>query len=101
MARVKVLLMARKISVILLTTLGLAVLLTGMLLATMPSGPGSGEAVAFGLTKEEWKLIHTYTGFALAGAAVVHAYTNYRGILYHLGLLKLRGRLTGKTDASK
>lgn len=80
---------ARRATVIIFVTLGLLVLVSGMLLETAPSGPGSGEATALGLTKETWVDIHVYAGFIAAGAAVVHAYTNYRGILYHLGLLRL------------
>ena len=96
MARVKILLTARKISVIILATLGVIVLVSGMLLDTMPSGPGSSGAEAFGILKEAWEDIHIYASFALAGGAVVHAYTNYRGILYHLGILKIKNRLARK-----
>ncbi len=83
---------ARKISVVLLAAAGLVVLLTGILLETAPEGPGSGSAVALGLDKHTWTDIHVYASFLLAGVAVVHAYTNYRAILYHLGLVRLRRR---------
>ncbi len=89
-------LIARKISVILLVTLGTIVLLTGLLLEAAPKGPGSGLATALGIDKETWTTIHVYAGFALAGAAVVHAYTNYRGILYHTGLQALARKLKAK-----
>ena len=92
MARRNIVLEARRATVIIFVTLGLLVLVSGMLLETAPHGPGSGEAVALGLTKETWTEIHVYAGFIAAGAAIVHAYTNYRGILYHLGLRRLRRR---------
>ena len=91
MAR-NIVLEARRATIIIFVTLGLLVLASGMLLETAPSGPGSGEAVALGLTKETWKAIHIYSSFAVAGAAIVHVYTNYRGIMFHLGLLRLRRR---------
>ncbi len=94
--RRNLLLTARKVSVILLASLGLFVLVSGILLETAPKGPGSGKAVALGLSKELWTDIHVYAGFALAGAAVIHIYTNYRGLFYHLGLLRLRAA-RGKT----
>ena len=87
-----VLLMARKISVILLVTLGALTLVSGILLETMPKGPGSGYATALGLRKETWTDIHVYAGFAAAGAAVVHVYSNYRALFYHLGLVRPRAR---------
>lgn len=90
MARRNIVLEARRVTVIIFVTLGLLVLISGMLLETAPSGPGSGEATALGLTKETWIDIHVYSGFIAAGAAIVHAYTNYRGILFHLGLRRLR-----------
>ncbi len=74
--------------------LGALTLFTGMVLETAPKGPGSGELKALGLTKDQWEDIHVYAAFAAAGAAVVHAYTNYRGILYHLGLWR-RSRRAG------
>ena len=86
---------ARRATVVVFVALGLLVLVSGMMLETAPSGPGSGEAVALGLSKETWEAIHVYTGFAVAGAAMVHAYTNYRGILFHLGLLRLKKRRKG------
>ena len=91
MAR-NIVLEARRATVIVFVALGLLVLVSGMLLEIAPSGPGSGEATALGLTKETWEAIHVYAGFAVAGAAIVHAYTNYRGILFHLGLLRIRRR---------
>ena len=87
---------SRKISVIILASLGLIVLISGFLLETMPHGPGSGEAIAIGLTKDTWTDIHVYASFALAGAAVVHVYTNYRGLLYHFGLLRPRRKTAKK-----
>ncbi|NOZ88488.1 MAG: DUF4405 domain-containing protein [Crenarchaeota archaeon] len=83
---------ARRISVILLASMGLLTLVSGMLLETMPRGPGSGYATALGLHKNTWTGIHVYAGFAAAGAAIVHVYTNYRGLLFHLGLIKPRRR---------
>ncbi len=85
-------LMARRISVIILLVCGILVLLSGILLEVAPRGPGSKWAVALGLTRAEWTDIHRYAGFAAAGAAVVHIYSNYRGLLYHLGLLRIRQR---------
>ncbi|MCE4620434.1 MAG: DUF4405 domain-containing protein [Desulfurococcales archaeon] len=85
---------ARRITVIIFVTVGLVVLITGMLLEMAPSGPGSGEATALGITKETWTDIHVYAGFITAGAAIVHAYTNYRGILFHLGLRRPRWNKT-------
>ena len=87
-----VLLLARKISVILLVTLGFVTLVSGMLLETMPRGPGSGYATALGLHKNTWTEIHVYAGFAAAGAAVVHVYSNYRALLYHPGIIRPRRR---------
>ena len=60
---VNVILLARKVSVILLVTLRIILLTTGFMLETMPEGPGSGKAVAFGLSKETWIDIHRYAGF--------------------------------------
>jgi len=94
MAR-NIILAARRATVIALVTLGLVTLISGMLLETAPEGPGSGEAVALGLAKDTWTAIHVYASFAAAGAAIVHAYTNYRGILYHLGLWRLTRRRKG------
>ncbi len=91
-----VLLLARKISVILLVTLGLLTLISGMLLETMPRGPGSGYATALGIHKDTWTDIHVYAGFAAAGAAVVHVYSNYRALLYHLGIIRPRRRTPPK-----
>ncbi len=87
-----IILEARRATIVIFVALGILVLISGILLETAPSGPRSGEAVALGLTKETWIDIHVYAGFITAGAAIVHAYTNYRGILYHLGLLKLKRR---------
>ncbi len=93
-------LMARKASVILLVSLGIVVAVSSILLETAPEGPGSGEWTALGISKHLWTDIHVYAGFALGGVAIVHAYTNYRAILYHFGLLGLlrrnRRRLGGK-----
>lgn len=80
----------RGVTVTLLVVLGSLTLVTGMILATAPKGPGSGGLEALGFTKDEWRVIHTYAAFSTAGAAVVHAYTNYRGILYHVGLWRRR-----------
>ncbi len=91
-----VLLLARKVSVILLVTLGFITLVSGMLLETMPRGPGSGYATALGIHKNTWIDIHVYAGFAAAGAAVVHVYTNYRALLYHLGIIRPRRRAPSK-----
>ncbi|MEB3758220.1 MAG: DUF4405 domain-containing protein [Desulfurococcales archaeon] len=85
---------ARRATVIIFVTLGLLVLISGIMLETAPSGPGSKDAIALGLTKETWSDIHVYASFIAAGAAVVHAYTNYRGILFHLGLLRPKRRKT-------
>ncbi len=92
MGKMGAIMLSRKISVIILVSLGAIVLLSGMLLGTAPSGPGSGESIALGLTKDQWVDIHVYSSFALAGGAIIHAYTNYRGILYHTGLLKFMNR---------
>ena len=73
----------RTISVVLLAVFGLATLITGMILATAPSGPGSGKAVALGLTKSEWNTLHEIVGFIAAGAAVLHVYVNQRALAYH------------------
>ncbi len=80
----------RGVTVILLVVLGFLTLVTGVVLATAPKGPGSGGLKALGLAKDEWREIHTYAAFSSAGTAVVHAYTNYRGILYHFGLWRRR-----------
>ena len=88
-----VLLMARRVSVILLATLGTLTLVSGILLQTMPIGPGSGYATALGLRKSTWTDIHVYAGFAAAGAAIVHVYSNYRALLYHLGIVRPRRRV--------
>ncbi len=85
-----IILKARRSTVIVLVTLGLIVLISGIMLETAPSGPESGNAVAFGVSKEIWTDIHVYAGFIVAGATIVHVYTNYRGVLYHLGILKSR-----------
>ena len=85
-----VILLSRKISVIILVLCGLLVLISGMILEVAPHGPGSRDAIALGLTKSQWIDIHRYTGFIAAGTAVVHVYTNYRSLLYHLGLLRPR-----------
>ncbi len=71
-----VLLVARRISVILLVVLGFITLVSGIMLETMPKGPGSGYATAFGLHKNTWTKIHVYASFGAAGAAVVHVYSN-------------------------
>jgi cytochrome b subunit of formate dehydrogenase len=80
----------RGVAVILLVVLGFLTLITGMILATAPKGAGSGGLEALGLAKNEWRVVHTYVAFSTAGTAIVHAYTNYRGILYHLGLWRRR-----------
>ena len=95
-----IILLARRITVILLVSLGFLTLISGFLLETMPRGPGSGYATALGLTKDLWTDIHVYAGFAAAGAAIVHVYTNYRGLLYHLGLIRPRHRSTVVKTAS-
>ncbi|MCE4610120.1 MAG: DUF4405 domain-containing protein [Desulfurococcales archaeon] len=87
-----VILEARRATVIVFVALGLIILISGMMLETAPSGPGSGDATALGISKETWEDIHIYASFIAAGAAIIHAYTNYRGILYHLGLLRLKRR---------
>jgi len=92
LARRNPILAARRATVIILVSLGFFTLVSGMLLETAPEGPGSGEAIALGITKDTWTTIHVYASFIAAGAAIVHAYTNYRGILYHLGLTRLTRR---------
>ena len=83
-------LLARKISVVILLVCGVLVLISGILLEVAPHGPGSKSAVALGLTKGQWTDIHRYAGFTAAGAAIVHVYANHRSLLYHLGLLRPR-----------
>ena len=83
MAGRSILLAVRSLTVFLLAILAPIVLVSGILLATAPHGPHSGEAVALGLSKELWESIHVYASFAAAGVIVVHVYVNYRGILYH------------------
>ena len=73
----------RTISVVIITIFGLLTLMTGILLATAPHGPGSGEAVALGLTKAEWNKLHEVFGFIAAGGVVLHVYSNYRALIFH------------------
>ncbi len=73
----------RTLTVVLLAVLGLATLITGMILATAPHGPGSGRAIALGLTKGEWSTVHELVGFAAAGVAVLHVYVNHRALIFH------------------
>ena len=73
----------RTATVVMLAIFGLLTLLTGMILATAPSGPGSGRAIALGLTKSEWNTIHEIVGFIAAGAAVLHVYVNQRALIFH------------------
>ena len=91
MAR-NIILEARRATVILLVILGLLVLISGMMLQTAPEGPVSGDSMALGIEKDTWVDIHVYASFVVAGAAIVHAYTNYRGILYHLELWCVKER---------
>ncbi len=80
---VNVYMATRTISVIIITVFGLLTLITGILLATAPHGPGSGEAVALGLTKAEWNELHEIFGFIAAGGVVLHVYSNYRALIFH------------------
>ena len=91
-----VMMLTRRVTVILLASLGLVTLISGILLQTMPRGPGSSYATALGLAKSLWTDIHVYAGFAVAGVAIVHAYTNYRGLLFHFGLIRPRRRTQKK-----
>ena len=47
---VNVIMLTRRVTVILLASLGLVTLISGVLLQTMPRGPGSSYATALGLT---------------------------------------------------
>ncbi len=47
-----VILEARRATVIVFVALGLIILISGMMLETAPSGPGSGDAIALGIPKE-------------------------------------------------
>ena len=80
---VNVYMATRTLSVVIISIFGLLTLITGIILATAPHGPGSGEAVALGLTKADWNKLHEIFGFIAAGGVVLHVYSNYRALLFH------------------
>ncbi|AEM38895.1 hypothetical protein Pyrfu_1027 [Pyrolobus fumarii 1A] len=73
----------RTVSVVLLAVFGLLTLISGMILATAPHGPGSGDATALGISKSDWNAIREIVAFIAAGAAVLHVYANQRALAFH------------------
>ncbi len=79
----------RATALILLATL-VAVGISGTLLWNAPEGPGSGEATVLGLTKETLLSIHTYAGFIMMDALIIHLYVNMRPLTTYIGISRLR-----------
>lgn len=60
----------------LMVILGLASLVTGLLLFFWPHGPRAGRIPLLGLTKGAWIDIHTYVSLLLIPVAVIHLLEN-------------------------
>ncbi len=71
----------RQVSVIIMFITGILTVLSGILLFGMPEGPGSGESVALGISKDGWILIHEWAGFIASGMLVIHLYLNRRPLI--------------------
>ncbi len=74
----------RKITAIILFVSAIFVIVSGILLYSAPSGRGSGEAIALGLTKDTWIDLHVWSGFIASGCLVVHLYMNRRPLIRYM-----------------
>ncbi|MEM3372362.1 MAG: DUF4405 domain-containing protein [Candidatus Korarchaeum sp.] len=68
----------RSIISLLQVSLGIAVLLTGLILYLTPSGRFSDHILL--LSRSTWRYWHQIFGFSLAGSSLVHIYFNFRAL---------------------
>jgi len=57
------------------------VVISGLPLFLGPKGVGSGEVLIWGLSKNDWRFIHTYCGFAAVAVSVIHIALNWRCLI--------------------
>lgn len=64
--------------------LGIASLITGLILFSWPHGPRAGKMPLLGLVKHEWIDLHIYISLTLIPVAAAHLLENRRCVLLYV-----------------
>lgn len=76
---VKFITYVRMIIALIILISGILTFITGVLLYTAPAGRG-GQIELLGLAKNDWRTLHSYFAFTLAGFSITHIYLNFNAI---------------------